>query len=123
MYNYFMLIGFVSNELEIKETSDGKKFLPVDLVVRRDFKNQDGEYTYDKVRIYLWEWLADLAFANVKKDSKIGIKGRVRPKYEKLESGAYVNVNNLYGEKLIFFDAPDFLNKDTSMELTDDLQV
>jgi len=123
MYNYFMLIGYVSNELEIKETSDGTKVMAVDLIVRRDFKNQEGEYTYDKVRIYLWEWLADLAKATVKKDSRIGIKGRIRPKYEKLESGAYVNVHNLYGEKLIYFDSPEFLEKDNTMDLPDDLQI
>lgn len=104
MYNYFFLVGIITSNVEITELSDGKKVVNIKLSVARDFKNQDGLYDYDNIRVSIWDFLADVAVENLKKGLKIGLKGRIAPKYETLENGHKVLVNNLYADKIIFFE-------------------
>ena len=59
MYNYFMLIGFVVNDLELRTVADGKKVVNIRLAVRREFQNSNGEYEADYVNISLWDFIAE----------------------------------------------------------------
>ena len=104
MYNYLMLVGTITKDIELKETTDGKVVTTVDLAVTREFKNVDGGYDCDFIRITLWGFVAELAFETLSKGSRVGIKGRVYPHNEQLASGAYVPINELIGERLIYFD-------------------
>ena len=121
MYNYFMLIGYVSKDLEINVTPSGRKVLTIDLAIKRDFMNSEGYYTTDYVRVHLWTYLAEFAIERIKKNSKIGLKGRIRPKYETLESGAKIPTNELIADKIIFFDEPDENKRTVSMDLPEDI--
>ena len=105
MYNYFMLIGRICTDIEIKEVGDGKRVVNLLLAVNRDFKNMDGTLTTDFFKISLWEFLADLANDCLKKGQMIGIKGRLHPKKEILASGATIITTDLIGEKIVFFDS------------------
>lgn len=105
MYNYFMLIGRIVSEIEITELDDGKRVINLTLAVLRPFKSQDGTYQTDYFYVSLWEFLADLAYENLKKGNKIAVKGRLFPQQVKLESGATITANKLVGERLIFFDS------------------
>lgn len=106
MYNYFMLIGRIAKDIEITELDDGKRVINLVLAVLRPFKNTDGTYQTDFFRVSLWEFLADIAVENLKKGSKIAVKGRLTPKVITLESKAIITVNELIGERLIFFNNP-----------------
>lgn len=121
MYNYFMLIGYVNNELDIRKTSSGRSVLTIDLAVKRDFMNSDGTYTTDYVKVNLWTFLAEFAVERIRKGSKIGLKGRIRPKYVDSIDGYKIAVNELCADKVIFFDEPDDSKKVVSMDLPDDL--
>ena len=99
-----MLIGIISSNVEVTELADGKKVVNIVLSISRDFKNQDGAYDYDNIKVSIWDFLADVAVENLKKGTKVGLKGRIAPKYEVLENGAKVSVNNLYADRIIFFD-------------------
>ena len=101
MYNYFMLIGTVTSDVQAKIVNETKKVVNLELAVAREFKNSKGEIIIDKIRIDLWEAGAELAERVLKKGSKVGIKGRIAPKWIKLESGAYASSNDLVGERLI----------------------
>ena len=72
MYNYFMLIGIVYKELEVKVTKNGKRYVKIPLLVARSFKNPDGQYDADLFHIYFWESLIDFIKDNIKKGQKIG---------------------------------------------------
>jgi len=112
MYNYFMLIGTICKEVEIKEVADGKRVVQLVLAVQRSFANMDGEYDTDFFNISVWEFLAEYANEKLKVGSKIGVKGRLVPKLVKLESGAKVYKNDLIGERIIYFSSP---NKEVSI--------
>ena len=125
MYNYLMLVGTITKDIELKELANNKKVATLDLAVMRGFRNANGEYDCDFLKVTLWDFLADLAVDTLKKGSKVGIKGRIYPHVEQLASGAFVPMNELIGERLFFFDksmASDelvdveeqYINQDTS---------
>ena len=106
MYNYFMLIGYVSSDVELKEVGNPvKKVVKLNLAVQRDFKNQDGQYETDFFRITFWDFLAQLCIDNLTKGSKVGIKGRMVPVSEESVNGYKVYYTDLIGERLIFCDS------------------
>lgn len=104
MYNYFMLIGYLSNDPEIKETPLGTKVVDLFLKVRREFKNPEGEYSSDCIKVSVWEALADLAVENYKKGSKMILKGRIKPNKVTLASGAIITTNELFADRIINFN-------------------
>ena len=55
MYNYFMLIGTVTSDVQAKIVNETKKVVNLELAVAREFKNSKGEIIIDKIRIDLWE--------------------------------------------------------------------
>ena len=119
MYNYFMIFGRLLNDPEIKDVGDGKKVVNVLVGINRSFKNMDGEYTTDVLKISLWEFLADYASDTFKKGSNIGIKGRMVPVEVEIGDGKKAIYHNLIGERIVLSDYPtpkDFLNKDITEE-------
>jgi single-strand DNA-binding protein len=101
LYNYFMLIGFVVNDVELKEVADGKKVAKLRLAVKREFQNMNGEYDTDFINISVWEFLAEHAVNYLKKGARVAVKGRICPK--KGEHGdVSVFTNELYADRLIF---------------------
>ena len=113
MYNYFILIGRVAREVEIRTTSDGRRVLNLTVACQRPFKNPNGEYDTDFFNITLWESMAENAAENFKKGSTIGIKGRLSQKKLTLENGVSVNTSELVGERIVFFSNA---NSDTEVE-------
>ncbi|MBE6137811.1 MAG: single-stranded DNA-binding protein [Erysipelotrichaceae bacterium] len=113
MYNYFMVVGRLCNDIDVKQLGDGRKVVNLTLAVGREFKNNDGTYSTDFIRISLWEFLADIASDNLKKGRVIGVKGRISPRHETLQSGAVVPINDLIGERIVFYDS---INEASSIE-------
>lgn len=101
LYNYFMLIGFVVNDVELKEVAEGKKVVKLRLAVKREFQNMNGEYDTDFINISLWEYLAEHAVNYLKKGARVAVKGRICPK-KSGEGEATVYTNELYADRLIF---------------------
>lgn len=116
MYNYLMLVGYISKDIELKETADGKTVAQIDMAIKRDFKNAEGTYDCDFVRVTLWGFAAQIAKQNFSVGNKVGIKGRVYPHTEQLASGAFVPINELVGERIIFFDK----NNNAEAEISSD---
>ncbi len=104
MYNYLMLVGTITKDVELREVAENKRVVVLDMAVKREFRNAEGSYDTDFIKVSAWDFLADIAKEQVKKGSKIGIKGRVSPHIEQLASGAYVPINELIAERLFFFD-------------------
>lgn len=105
MYNYFMIIGRLCHDPEVRQLTDGRKVVNLTLAINRDFKNTDGTYSTDFIRVSLWEFLADIANDNLKKGRVIGVKGRISPRHETLQTGAVVPINDLIGERIVFYDS------------------
>ena len=104
MYNYFMLIGRLCADAEIIELPEGKRVCNLVLAVNREFKNQDGEYDTDFIKISVWDFLADVASNNLKKGRMVGVKGRVSVRKVILKDDSELNTHVLIGERIVFFE-------------------
>ncbi len=111
MYNYFMLVGRIARDVEIKTLEDGRNVLNLLIVVQRPFRNPDGEYENDLLRVTLWESTAEIVSDNVRKGAMIGIKGRIVSTKKVKEDGSNIYQTELVGERIIFFS-----NVDTKVE-------
>ena len=112
MYNYFMLVGVIAYDVEVREVKDGKKVVNVVLAVTRDFKNADGSYSKDYIRVSIWDALIDLCIDSLKKGKRIGIKGRISPRKETISTGAVIPINDLIADRIVYFDDLDVQAKE-----------
>ncbi len=111
MYNYFMLVGRIAKEVEIKTLEDGRNVLNLLVIVQRPFRNQDGEFENDLLRVTLWESTAEIVSDNVRKGAMIGIKGRITSTKKTNSDGQNTYQTELVGERIVFFS-----NVDTKVE-------
>ena len=107
MYNYFMLIGWVLNDIELKEFEGGKKMVNLFLKVTRPFKNFDGQYESDSLNVSLWSFLAEAAVDKIKKGKKVAVKGRIAQRTIEHEDGTATNTFDLIGDKLMVLEDSD----------------
>ncbi len=111
MYNYFMLVGRIAKEVEIKTLEDGRNVLNLLIIVQRPFRNQDGEFENDLLRVTLWEGTAEIVSDNVRKGAMIAIKGRIVSNKKTNQEGQNIYQTELVGERVVFFS-----NVDTKVE-------
>ncbi|MDE5714842.1 MAG: single-stranded DNA-binding protein [Anaeroplasmataceae bacterium] len=104
MYNYFMLMGRLVVDPEVKELSDGKKVMNVRLAVSRGFQNLKGEYETDFFTIVFWDYLVDYAKDNLKKGLPVLIKGRIQTTKAEMANGYNLTYPTLIGERIMFFN-------------------
>lgn len=83
MLNQIILIGRLTHQPEIRILEDGRKVSYVTLAVQRAFKNMEGSYDTDFIRVTVWEGLATAVESYATKGAMIAVKGRVQTwKYE-----------------------------------------
>lgn len=111
MYNYFMLIGRLVHDIDVKELDDGRKVLSLILACNRPFRKGDGSVETDFLKVTLWETTAEIVAEHVRKGAMLGIKGRLVPHKETLSNGSVVYCNDLVGDRVVFFS-----NTDTKVE-------
>lgn len=104
MYNYFMLMGRLVKDPEVKDLGDGKRVMNIRLAVGRGFQNTKGEYETDFFNIVFWDYLIDFAQENLKKGQPVLVKGRIQTNKEALANGYQLNYPVLTGERIIYFN-------------------
>lgn len=102
IYNYVFLIGRLTHNLEVKTTKAGKQVCSMQISVKRPFKNSDGDYDYDFIKVSLWEGLVDIVSTRLKKGDKIGLKGRLVNKKLVLEGNISANYSEVIAERIVF---------------------
>lgn len=116
MYNYFMLMGRVVKEPEVKDFGEGKKMVNLRLAVARSFKNSNGEIETDFFNIVFWEFLVDYIIDNIQKGQPVLIKGRLQNAQEALASGYVLTYPTLIGERIMFFNSKSHNDSDLESE-------
>jgi single-strand DNA-binding protein len=82
--NIITLTGNATKDIELKYTPNGKAVANGTIAVRRDFKNQQGEYETDFVNFVALGGLSEVMANHIKKGDKFGITGRLQiRKWEK----------------------------------------
>lgn len=82
--NVITLTGNATKDVELRYTQNGKGVANGTIAVRRDFKNQNGEYETDFINFIALGGLSEVIANHVRKGDKFGITGRLQiRKWEK----------------------------------------
>lgn len=76
--NYFLGIGRITKEPELRYTPNGVANIKFTIAVNRTFKNSQGDYGADFISCEAWKQTAEFIANNHKKGSPIGIMGSIR---------------------------------------------
>jgi single-strand DNA-binding protein len=82
--NVITLTGNATKDFELKYTPNGKPVGSGTIAVRRDFKNQQGEYETDFINLVVLGKLSEVMANHIRKGDKFGVTGRLQiRKWEK----------------------------------------
>ncbi len=76
--NNVNLIGRITGTPEVVKTENDGSMTVINLEVPRAFKNSDGIYETDFIRLVLWNGIADRASEYCKKGDVVCIRGRLQ---------------------------------------------
>lgn len=104
--NTVLLIGRITHDVEVKQVGEGYNVCSITLAVRREFKNQDGEYDVDFIPVSLWEGAAYTCQEICRKGSLISLKARIQISKRETADKKVFNQVDIIGEKLTLLSNP-----------------
>lgn len=108
--NRINIIGRITKDLELKQTSSNINFIRFSIAVDRTFKNEEGEYETDFFNVVAWRKTAEFINNHFGKGSRIAISGRLQTsKYTDNEGKDRVSTE-------IVADEVDFIDKKKDTE-------
>lgn len=91
MYNKVIIIGRLTAQPEVNQTTSGKQVARITIAVNRRFKTENGEREADFITAVFWGKRAETLASYGGKGSLISIDGELRTrKYEKNGQNQYV---------------------------------
>ena len=79
MLNQVILVGRLTKEIKVlKSLESGKEYAIIVIAIPRAFKNENGEYETDFIRVQIWGSVATNTAEYVRKGDLIGVKGRIQ---------------------------------------------
>ena len=105
MLNQVVLVGRLTDDLEVTETEKGKKVTTMILAVQRTFKNADGVYEADFIKCTLWNAAASSTSEYCKKGDIIGLKGRLQVNSYEDKDGTKKYSTEVIAEKVTFLSS------------------
>ena len=85
--NIITLTGNATKDIELKYTPNGKAVANGSIAVRRDFKNQHGEYETDFFNLVILGKTAEIMANYIKKGDKFGVTGRLQNRVWEKDNG------------------------------------
>jgi len=76
--NITVLLGTITKDIELKETNSGVKYTRFSIAVRRNYKNEEGEYDTDFFNIVAWRKTAEFISEYFGKGKRIAISGKLQ---------------------------------------------
>lgn len=105
MLNQVVLVGRLTDDLQVTETEKGKKVTTMILAVQRTFKNSDGIYEADFIKCVLWNAVASSTSEYCKKGDIVGIKGRLQVSSYEDKDGNKKYTTDVIAEKVTFLSS------------------
>lgn len=78
MLNKVLLQARLGNEPELKTSSNGVSVVTLNVAVKRDFKNKNGENETDWLTVVIWRQTAEMVAKYFKKGDQILIEGSIQ---------------------------------------------
>ena len=95
MVNQVVLIGRLTQDLEIKSTTSGKEVLNFSVAVNRNFKNQSGQYDADFINCVAFGQTAKFMSQYLGKGRLVSVTGRIQTRNYENQSGQRVYVTEI----------------------------
>lgn len=106
MLNQVVLVGRLTDDVEVVKTENGKSYSTITLAVQRSFKNSEGVYEADFIRCKLWNGIAENSSQYCHKGDIVGIKGRIQvDKFEDKENNEDKFMTEIIAEKVTFLSS------------------
>jgi single-strand DNA-binding protein len=103
--NKVILVGRLTKDPEVKNTTTGRAVASFTLAVDRRFKNKDGQKEADFIPIVFWGKQAELAGQYLSKGSQIGVAGRLQVRSYDAQDGSKRYVTEVIGDELTFMSS------------------
>lgn len=105
MVNQLILVGRLTKDPETKILEDGRKVSDVVLAVQRGFKNMDGNYDTDFIKVSVWEGLATAVESYCIKGTMIAVKARVQTYKYEIDDDKKLNMLEVIAERITFLSS------------------
>jgi len=105
MLNQVVLVGRLTDDIEVINKENGKKISSLVLAVQRTYKNSDGIYEADFIRCTLWNAVASSTSEYCHKGDIVGIKGRIQVNRSKDKKGNEIFSTEIIAEKVTFLSS------------------
>ena len=86
--NTINIIGTITKDIELKETSNQTKYVRFSIAVNKTTKNEEGKYDADFFNVVAWRKTAEFVSNYFGKGKRIGITGR-------LQTGKYTDKDGI----------------------------
>lgn len=104
--NKVILSGNLCQDIELKQTPQGKAVVTNCVAVRRDFKNANGEYESDFINIVVWGSSAEYMSRNARKGDRVELVGSWTVRKYQANDGSNRIVNECKVESITVFSKP-----------------
>jgi len=116
MLNQVVLVGRLTENPVVEETSNGKKYTAINVAVQRNFKNNDGIYETDFIRCVLWNGMASNTKEYCKTGDIVGIKGRLQNRTYETDDKQIKYITEVIAERITFLASSKKKTKDNEEE-------
>lgn len=130
MLNYWVGLGRLTRDPELKTTGSGVAVANFALAIDRDYKKQDGEREADFIEIICWRQRADFARRYLQKGRLICVSGRLEQNRWVDDQGNNRSTWRVNAQDIYFADskrdgssAPSAPAQDQFQELTDEEEL
>ncbi len=106
MLNRVDLIGRLVADPELKYTTSGVPVSNFTVAVDRNFKNQQGEYETDFIRVVVWRNQAELVSKSLQKGRLIAVEGRLQIRQYQTDDGQKRSIAEVVADRFHFLDRP-----------------
>ena len=100
--NKVNLIGGLTRDPEVKNTTTGKAVATFTLAANRRFKNKDGQKETDFIPIVVWGKQAEFVGQYLSKGSQIGLSGRLQVRSYDGQDGQRRYVTEVVADEVYF---------------------
>ena len=103
--NNVTLVGRLTQDPEVKESTDGTKRTVITIAVSRDYRNSDGIYDADFIKCVLWNGIASATKDYCHKGDVVGVKGKLQSRTYETEDNQKKHIIEVIVDKVSFISS------------------
>lgn len=102
MLNRVVIMGRITQDLEVKQTQSGVACLQFNVAVERNFKNANGEHDTDFIACVAWRESAEFINRYFGKGKMIAVEGQLRSRTYEDKNGSKHYITEVYVDSASF---------------------